>query len=80
MRIVAWRRTGAFRRSTEASGSRICGAATVEAAAPPTSETWAKEDVYFRLEDEIELLRSAGFSVDVPWRRDSFAVVVGAKR
>jgi tRNA (cmo5U34)-methyltransferase len=41
---------------------------------------WAKEDVYFRLEDEIELFRSAGFSVDVPWRRQSFAVVVGAKR
>jgi tRNA (cmo5U34)-methyltransferase len=40
---------------------------------------WAKEDVYFRLEDEIDLLRGAGFSVDVPWRRDSFAVVVGTK-
>ncbi|MGH9312538.1 MAG: class I SAM-dependent methyltransferase [Vicinamibacterales bacterium] len=42
--------------------------------------TWAEEDVYFRLEDEIDLLRSAGFTVDVPWRRDSFAVIVGAKR
>jgi hypothetical protein len=41
---------------------------------------WAKEDVYFRLDDEVELLRSARFSVDVPWRRDSFAVVVGTKR
>jgi trans-aconitate methyltransferase len=41
---------------------------------------WAEEDTYFRLEDEVELLRSAGFSVDVPWRRDSFAVVVGTKR
>lgn len=41
---------------------------------------WAKEDVYFRLEDEIALLKSAGFTVDVPWRRDSFAVIVGAKR
>jgi hypothetical protein len=40
---------------------------------------WAEEDVYFRLEDEIELLRSAGFSVDVPWRRDAFAVVLGTK-
>jgi tRNA (cmo5U34)-methyltransferase len=40
---------------------------------------WAKEDVYFRLDDEIGLLRAAGFHVDVPWRRDSFAVVVGAK-
>jgi hypothetical protein len=40
---------------------------------------WAKEDVYFRLEDEIDLLREAGFAVDVPWRRDSFAVIVGTK-
>jgi ubiquinone/menaquinone biosynthesis C-methylase UbiE len=41
---------------------------------------WAKEDVYFRLEDEIDLLHAAGFVVDVPWRRDCFAVIVGAKR
>lgn len=40
---------------------------------------WAKEDVYFRLEDEIDLCREAGFSVDVPWRHGSFAVVVGTK-
>lgn len=40
---------------------------------------WAKEDVYFRLEDEIGLLQSAGFTVDVPWRRDSFAVIVATK-
>jgi trans-aconitate methyltransferase len=40
---------------------------------------WAKEDVYFRLEDEIDLLESAGFAVDVPWRRDGFAVIVGLK-
>jgi SAM-dependent methyltransferase len=41
---------------------------------------WASEDVYFTLEEEIALLRSAGFAVDVPWRRDSFAVVVAAKQ
>ena len=41
--------------------------------------TWAKEDVYFTLDREIELLRDAGFAVDVTWRRDSFAVVVGLK-
>jgi SAM-dependent methyltransferase len=40
---------------------------------------WAREDVYFRLDDEIRLLRSAGFEVDVPWRRDCFAVIVGMK-
>jgi SAM-dependent methyltransferase len=42
-------------------------------------KAWAKEDVYFRLEDEVALLRSAGFCVDVPWRRDAFAVIVGTK-
>jgi SAM-dependent methyltransferase len=41
--------------------------------------SWAQEDVYFHLEDELALLRSAGFTVDVPWRRHSFAVIVGAK-
>jgi tRNA (cmo5U34)-methyltransferase len=42
--------------------------------------TWAREDVYFRLEDEIAMLRKAGFTVDVPWRRDSFAVVLATRR
>jgi tRNA (cmo5U34)-methyltransferase len=41
--------------------------------------TWAKEDVYFTLDREIELLREAGFSVEVTWRQDSFAVLVGLK-
>ena len=40
---------------------------------------WKQEDVYFRLEDEIDLLKRAGFAVDVPWRRGTFAVIVGAK-
>ena len=41
--------------------------------------TWAKEDVYFTLEREIELLKGAGFGVEVTWRKDSFAVLVGLK-
>ena len=41
--------------------------------------TWAKEDVYFSLDREIELLREAGFSIEIPWRQDSFAVLVGLK-
>jgi tRNA (cmo5U34)-methyltransferase len=41
---------------------------------------WAKEDVYFPLADEIDLLERAGFSVDVRWRHRAFAVLVGAKR
>ena len=42
-------------------------------------KTWAKEDVYFTLDREIELLKDAGFAVEVTWRKDSFAVVVGLK-
>ena len=42
-------------------------------------KTWAKEDVYFTLDREIELLKEAGFAVEVPWRKDSFAVLVGLK-
>src|SRR5918993_4010658 len=41
--------------------------------------TWAKEDVYFSLDREVELLKDAGFAVDITWRQDSFAVVVGLK-
>jgi tRNA (cmo5U34)-methyltransferase len=41
--------------------------------------TWAKEDVYFSLDRELDLLKDAGFSTEVSWRQDSFAVVVGLK-
>jgi tRNA (cmo5U34)-methyltransferase len=41
--------------------------------------TWAKEDVYFTLDREVELLRDAGFSVEIAFRKTSFAVVVGLK-
>jgi trans-aconitate methyltransferase len=41
--------------------------------------TWAREDVYFTLDREIELLRDAGFGVEVTWRRDSFAVILGMR-
>lgn len=41
--------------------------------------TWAKEDVYFTLDREAELMKEAGFSVEIPWRKDSFAVLVGLR-
>lgn len=41
--------------------------------------TWAREDVYFTLDRESELLKEAGFSVEITWRQDSFAVLVGLK-
>jgi SAM-dependent methyltransferase len=43
-------------------------------------ESWADEDTYLPLAEEIRLLERAGFSVDVPWRRSPFAVIVGCRR
>jgi SAM-dependent methyltransferase len=43
-------------------------------------ESWADEDTYVPLAEEVRLLQRAGFSVDVPWRRSPFAVIVGARR
>jgi ubiquinone/menaquinone biosynthesis C-methylase UbiE len=43
-------------------------------------ESWADEDVYVPLTEEIRLLTRAGFEVDVPWRRSPFAVIVGFRR
>ena len=41
--------------------------------------TWAKEDVYFTLDREVELLKEAGFGVEITFRKTCFAVVVGLK-
>ena len=41
---------------------------------------WAAEDVYVPLEDELALLRAAGFVTDVPWRRAPFGVIVATRR
>ncbi len=42
-------------------------------------ESWANEDFYLPLADEIRLLTRAGFTVDVPWRRSPFAVIAAVK-
>jgi tRNA (cmo5U34)-methyltransferase len=41
---------------------------------------WGREDVYVPLDEELALLKRAGFSVDVAWRRDAFAVIVAINR
>jgi ubiquinone/menaquinone biosynthesis C-methylase UbiE len=43
-------------------------------------ESWADEDTYVPLAEEIRLLERAGFDVDVPWRRSPFAVIVACRR
>jgi hypothetical protein len=40
---------------------------------------WATEDVYMPLADEIDMLSRVGFTVEVLWRREGFAVVAGTK-
>ncbi len=50
---------------------------------PPEAEahlaSWAEEDRYFPLEDEVEWLRNAGFSPEVVWRVAGFAVLMGCR-
>lgn len=41
--------------------------------------SWSHEDVYQPLDAELALLRSAGFRVEVLWRRGAFAVIRGAR-
>ncbi|MBZ5559705.1 MAG: class I SAM-dependent methyltransferase [Acidobacteriia bacterium] len=36
---------------------------------------WAREDVYVPLDDEVALLKSCGFRVEIVWRKDAFAVM-----
>jgi hypothetical protein len=48
-------------------------------AARRTYESWGDEDTYLPLNLELDLLRRAGFAVDVPWRRAPFAVIVATR-
>ncbi len=40
---------------------------------------WAREDVYFPLEQELVMLRAAGFRATVPWRHGAFGVIAARK-
>ena len=42
--------------------------------------TWAREDFYTTIEQEVALMAAAGFRTDVVWRRDGFAVIAGEPR
>jgi len=42
-------------------------------------KAWEAEDTYMTLEDELAIVQGAGFAVDVTWRRNGFAVIVGSK-
>ena len=41
---------------------------------------WSQEDVYFPLDVELQLMQGADFAVEVLWRKDAFAVLVGRRR
>jgi ubiquinone/menaquinone biosynthesis C-methylase UbiE len=40
---------------------------------------WSREDVYVPFDAEIEMMRASGLAVDVLWRRDAFAVLMGVR-
>jgi len=40
---------------------------------------WKREDFYMSLEDELRMLQSCGFRVEVAWRRDMFTVIAARK-
>ena len=40
---------------------------------------WSGEDTYFPLTSELQWLRAAGFTAEVLWRADGFAVVAGLR-
>jgi tRNA (cmo5U34)-methyltransferase len=41
--------------------------------------SWSHEDVYLPVDTEIALMRSAGFRVELLWRRGAFAVIRAAR-
>lgn len=40
---------------------------------------WSQEDVYIPLAEEIALMQQSELSVEVVWRKDAFAVLIGKK-
>ena len=42
-------------------------------------ESWAEEDTYFPLEDELSAVADAGFKAKCAWRNGPMSVVVGSK-
>jgi tRNA (cmo5U34)-methyltransferase len=60
--------------------SNLVSAGFAEAEAFYHLQSWRKEDTYFGVETELELLRKAGFTdLDVAWRYGPMAVTVGKK-
>ena len=64
--LNAWYRHLARTAGSVAAGRRI-------------HDSWADEDTYMPLAVEVDLLETAGFSVDVTWRRSAFAVIVAGR-
>ncbi|MEZ5315933.1 MAG: class I SAM-dependent methyltransferase [Vicinamibacterales bacterium] len=58
--------------------THLARSAGSRAAARRIYESWASEDTYMPLADELRWLTRAGFEVDVPWRKSPFAVVVAS--
>jgi tRNA (cmo5U34)-methyltransferase len=72
-------RTAAVRARQRAAWRRHLLRTYSAAEADGFLRAWAREDTYFAVDDEITMLRAAGFTTDVRWRRNSFVVIVGVR-
>jgi len=70
-RRVAVRQRAAWTAHLERRYSRLEAAGFLRA--------WSREDAYVPLEAEVDLIRRNGLRVEVLWRRNAFAVVMGTK-
>jgi SAM-dependent methyltransferase len=70
-RALAWRQHLAWRDHLRLTYS--------DAEADAFFAAWAEEDVYFSLEDELTMMRSAALSPDVVWRAGAMAVIVARR-
>lgn len=66
------------RRQREAWRDHLTGSYS-EKEAESYLEAWSHEDVYVPLNAEVELMRTAGFSVEILWRKNAFAVIRGKR-
>jgi hypothetical protein len=68
-----------FTRDLDVWFSHLANTFGSRAAGRRVYESWADEDVYVPLTEELRLLSRAGFIVDVPWRQSPFAVIAAVK-
>lgn len=69
----------AYARDVDRWITHLSGQLGSRAKARAEFESWAAEDTYVPLRDEVRMWSRAGFTIDIAWRRSPFAVLVGVK-